>query len=1028
MFDFFMSVRFSLFKTCIIIILGAILIQMTAFAQADPPQEFKIEIADVASAEPGQPITVPILKTEGDKVIEGFDFLIKYDPNILTLIDVTPGELIADGIYEQFDWRFDPGVNDNSVVRVIGLRDVSDGSSNPNQQVSGHGELFKLNFSLKNNMAIDCDQTPIRFLWFDCGDNGIATEDADTSLFVISDRVFDYGELGEITDLSWNFPTHAGAADECSDPIKPNPPVRFIDFYNGSIQIDSFDDQKIKFEIEDFVAAELGQTVTATISKTSGSLEILGFDFLINYDPYAMSFLSADPGELYTNSNLKPLVSYLEEGWHNSTEEQTGLIRIIGLEDFPLSNDNPPITGNGELFKLNFVITGEPALECTTQPLRFIWHNCGDNVVVVDADNPVQSLISDRVIEYIDNSYQDITDPSMEFPSIYGARDECTFPSSPSPWIRFIDFQNGSVDINCLDDKQFNIKIGNFMTVFLGQDATIPILKTNGQLAMEGFDFLITYDTDILTFIEATPGDLIADGIYEHFEWRIYEPMDNIGSIRIVGVRDVNDGISNLNPKVTGLGELIKLNFRASSNVPNNWVRTPLRFFWQDCGDNGIAAEDAGVPLFLVSDRVTDYFGPEDFTDPSAEFPTHFGTPEECIDPLISNPPIRNINFVNGIIDVRSEHDMLNIGDVNLNGIKYEIADLVVFTNYLIQQPEPFTINEEGQIAATDIYRDGIPLTLNDYIYMIRVLEGAALPFYYEMAPSDISSGAVAFIETDSSFIIRLNCEVPVGGLFFKLYAPDLNSYEDITINKFSPAEQMDFGYDVVNDTLIILVYKFPDYAGHDILPSIENGFVDIGEIIYTGSKPELIHYEACGYLGEYIGFLHMPFPSSPPVFESYPAEISNNPDGTFYYDFNVFDSDGPASWINYKIIDGPGEIDASTGEYTLASKCGTLDPSFMVHISVSDGINDHSLDNPDMNAIVTFNKVYPVAIKGDVNGDKVIDLLDILSIIDYKYNDGEEPQVLDVADTNNDKVVNILDILIIINFKYKGGPAPACE
>ncbi len=63
----------------------------------------------------------------------------------------------------------------------------------------------------------------------------------------------------------------------------------------------------------------------------------------------------------------------------------------------------------------------------------------------------------------------------------------------------------------------------------------------------------------------------------------------------------------------------------------------------------------------------------------------------------------------------------------------------------------------------------------------------------------------------------------------------------------------------------------------------------------------------------------------------------------------------------------------------------------------------------------------------GDLDDDKLINILDIVYLINYKYKSGPAPDPLESADVNNDILVNILDIVYLINYKYKDGPDPEC-
>ena len=65
--------------------------------------------------------------------------------------------------------------------------------------------------------------------------------------------------------------------------------------------------------------------------------------------------------------------------------------------------------------------------------------------------------------------------------------------------------------------------------------------------------------------------------------------------------------------------------------------------------------------------------------------------------------------------------------------------------------------------------------------------------------------------------------------------------------------------------------------------------------------------------------------------------------------------------------------------------------------------------------------------IRGDANGDGVIDIADVVYLIDYLFIDGPAPDPLWVGDCNCDDVVNIADVVYLINYLFTGGPPPGC-
>ncbi len=67
----------------------------------------------------------------------------------------------------------------------------------------------------------------------------------------------------------------------------------------------------------------------------------------------------------------------------------------------------------------------------------------------------------------------------------------------------------------------------------------------------------------------------------------------------------------------------------------------------------------------------------------------------------------------------------------------------------------------------------------------------------------------------------------------------------------------------------------------------------------------------------------------------------------------------------------------------------------------------------------------------GDATGDGLVNLLDILYVIDFRYTNplGPAPMHWDAADVNMDENIDLLDILYLIDYKYSTppGPEPIC-
>lgn len=62
--------------------------------------------------------------------------------------------------------------------------------------------------------------------------------------------------------------------------------------------------------------------------------------------------------------------------------------------------------------------------------------------------------------------------------------------------------------------------------------------------------------------------------------------------------------------------------------------------------------------------------------------------------------------------------------------------------------------------------------------------------------------------------------------------------------------------------------------------------------------------------------------------------------------------------------------------------------------------------------------------IRGDANGDLVINILDVAYLINYLYKFGPAPEFY-AGDADHNGVINMLDITYLISYLYQDGPPP---
>jgi len=65
--------------------------------------------------------------------------------------------------------------------------------------------------------------------------------------------------------------------------------------------------------------------------------------------------------------------------------------------------------------------------------------------------------------------------------------------------------------------------------------------------------------------------------------------------------------------------------------------------------------------------------------------------------------------------------------------------------------------------------------------------------------------------------------------------------------------------------------------------------------------------------------------------------------------------------------------------------------------------------------------------VRGDANGDQVINISDVMYMINYLFRHGPPPITFETGDANCDNDHGILDVVYLINYLYKNGPVPQC-
>lgn len=354
-------------------------------------------------------------------------------------------------------------------------------------------------------------------------------------------------------------------------------------------------------------------------------------------------------------------------------------------------------------------------------------------------------------------------------------------------------------EIEVLITEPYEIQIEKTHGTFQGGHEYVDITVNKGSEAMWGFDLLIAYDASALSFQNAQPGSIYAACGWEYFTYRYGADGNCSGScpsglLRVVGIAETNNGANHPSCFDATGHTLAVLDFLVTDDRTFECMYVPIRFFWMDCGDNAISFHETADPnpytqTLGISKEVYDYDNGANMADFGATFPTYLGAPDICL-AGDKDVPVRFVNFYNGGIDIVCADSIDARGDLNLNGIDNEIADVVLYSNYFVYGIGVFT-NLQAQIAASDVNADGLPLSVADLVYLTRIVVGDALP-YPKTAP------IAATVNYDGS-VVSVN--EPMGAMFATIegnVAPEL----------LATNMEMLYAFDAANNETRVLVFS----------------------------------------------------------------------------------------------------------------------------------------------------------------------------------------------------------------------------
>ena len=294
---------------------------------------------------------------------------------------------------------------------------------------------------------------------------------------------------------------------------------------------------------------------------------------------------------------------------------------------------------------------------------------------------------------------------------------------------------------------------------------TVRIVADSLDFAIGRFDLLLAIDQRATGFISVDPGMTVDTCGWEYFSYRLltdtadeYDLWHHTNMLTINGIASF-DG-RPVGAITNGQWELARLQVWSTHLYEYECEYIPLRFFFRDCYDNllyNVAGDTAWTADSLYED-VGPLSRPIDYPWPG------FGLPGSECDGLPDLTVVRSLLLTNGGIDLACVDSRMfgGGGDLNLNGIRYEVADAVMYSAYFLHGVVVFPAPIEAAIAASDINLDGLPLTFPDLVMLVKIVSGIEFPSVWKTAPGLAPGEAAVTISNDA---LVVSTDRPLTGL-----------------------------------------------------------------------------------------------------------------------------------------------------------------------------------------------------------------------------------------------------------------------
>ena len=346
-------------------------------------------------------------------------------------------------------------------------------------------------------------------------------------------------------------------------------------------------------------------------------------------------------------------------------------------------------------------------------------------------------------------------------------------------------------------------------------DAVTLDINLDNKFPISSFELLINYDPSALRLLGIDNSGSRTSG----FEYFTYTSDDNniVGNVRIIGIADQSS--YNTQYLDIGNGIIASFDFRIFGNMNLSGMSIPVKFVFLD------------EPVY---------------------------NDNTFIDTLGQKIEQGAITYLNGSINVLSLGEV-NIGDINLNGIPFDIGDAIYFTNYFMN-PFGFPFNPL-QYANSDVNRDNIAASIADFVALINVItEGGLYP--PKRAADEHLYASVNYSQTNDGVQFNYDADFEVGGL---LLTVKNGSFDKSDLINLTDNMTVDFYQD--EQSTRILIYSLDGFT----MPRGEYTFAQLSNV----SGIEIISAELASSYGQMTEvnqtFKNVEIPDNFELFQNYP-------------------------------------------------------------------------------------------------------------------------------------------------------------